>query len=159
MSSELARQISAAALGPPAKAAAPTQAFIKTRAEVWLRRYCFTEDFLAFQGHFEGRPVLPALAQVLTAKDCAEAALGRKVFIEAVDQGKFLSLIAPGGILSVYAQAPLADEGAPSLSGAGQWRFHLCHARPGEAEKDASFLRLKIKGEVDIRDPRVAHGL
>lgn len=144
MSSELVRQIRAAAVGPPAKALAPSTAFIKSREEVWLFRYSFTNDFLAFHGHFEGRPVLPALAQVLTAKDCAEAVLGRKVFIEALDQGKFLSLIVPGGILSVYAQAPSDENGLPPGSGAGQWRFHLRYSKPGESEKDASFLRLKI---------------
>ena len=108
MSSELVRQIRAAAVGPPAKALAPSTAFIKRRVEVWLFRSSFTNAFLAFHCHFEARPVLPALAQVLTAKDCAQAVLGRKRFIDAPDHGQSSSVFVPGCILSFYSLSPSA---------------------------------------------------
>lgn len=138
MNSEIARQIQAAALGPPEEALPPSDIFIKNPApgQVLVRRYRLDEKFIAFQGHFEGRPVLPALAQTLLARDCAAAVLGRDVFIEAIIQAKFISLVDPEGTISLYARRPENES--------DEWRFHLRHLPASGQERDASFLRLKI---------------
>ena len=135
MSGEMRRQIAAAALGPPEKTAPPSEAFLKV-LEVWRRPYRLDENFVGFQGHFEGRPVLPALAQVFIAQDMVITLLKRPVTLEAVTQAKFLSPVTPGRLLSVYAFSEKP----------GEWRLHLTSAAEGgAAEVDAAFMRLKFK--------------
>lgn len=140
MSSAFLDQISAAGLGPPQKDEPPSEAFIKGegRGRVWLRRFRLEADFIGFQGHFEGRPVLPALAQVLLARESAEAVAGQALFIEAIAQAKFLSPAVPGDLISVHALPP-AD------GWSGEWRFHLSAAKADGRRSDASFLRLKLR--------------
>ncbi|MDR2947158.1 MAG: hypothetical protein LBV79_10500 [Candidatus Adiutrix sp.] len=134
------QQIAAAALGPPEKTAPPSTAFLKA-AEVWRRDYLPAEDFAGFRGHFEGQPVLPALAQVFMAQDTAQTLAGHPLTLAAVTQAKFLSPVVPGLTLSVYAQAP--DQG-------GEWRLHLTASGDGIPAVDAAFLRLKFKEELDV---------
>lgn len=138
MSSEFKRQIKAALAGPPVKALPPTPLFIKNPEPDSCRlcRFQLAKDFIGFQGHFEGRPVLPALAQVLMTQVSAELIGGREVFMESIAQAKFLSLVEPESSLLVYAQVP-ADMGA------GEWRFHLRALKAG-AENEAAFIRLRI---------------
>ena len=134
MAGEMRRQIEAAALGPPEKAASLAD-FLKS-PEVWRRRYTLSEDFVGFQGHFEGHPVLPALAQVFAAQNLVQALNYGPVTLEAITQAKFLSLVRPGHLLSAYASIP--EDG-------GEWRVHLTSAAEGQPEVDAAFLRLKFK--------------
>lgn len=70
-------------------------------AGVALRRFCFGPDFLGFQGHFPGYPVLPALVQVLAAATVAEALLGRPLPLERVEHAKFRLLVEPGEEVAV----------------------------------------------------------
>lgn len=137
MAGELVRQIKAAVLGGSTKAVPPSGLFLKSKDNVRRLRFRLDENFIAFQGHFAGHPVLPALAQVLLARETASAISARALYIESIIQGKFLSLVEPGGFLSVYAQSPPA-------AGSGEWRFHLTHSIDVEAETDASFLRLVL---------------
>lgn len=136
MAGEMRRQIEAAALGPPEKTSPPSEAFLKV-PEVWRRQYRFNDDFVGFQGHFEGHPVLPALSQVFIAQHMVQTLLKRQVILENITQAKFLSPVPPGRLLSAYAWLPeKADE----------WRLHLtAMAEDGQTETDAAFLRLKLK--------------
>ena len=135
------RQLRAAAVGLPEKCTPPPGTFLKTREKVWCRKYQLAPDFIAFQGHFNGHPVLPALAQVLMAKDSVSAVLAQDVTIEAVEQGKFMSLVVPGNTVMVYARPPQGG-------GIGEWRFHLtATSQVGGADflvADVSYLAIKI---------------
>lgn len=136
MAGEMRRQIAAGAMGPPEKSAPPSEAFLKT-LEVWRRHYRLGEDFVGFQGHFEGRPVLPALAQVFIAQDMVQALEKRPVTLEVIIQAKFLSPVSPGRLVSVYAKAPEKT---------GEWRLHLTSRAEGDpTETDVAFLRIKFK--------------
>lgn len=132
------KQIRAAALGPPERGRPPSDIFLKS-PEVWRRSYGLGQDFVGFQGHFEGHPVLPALAQVFIAQDLVQNLGSPSLVLEAVSQAKFLSLVRPGQRLSAYALAP--EDGGP-----GEWRIQLTATEAGgQAETDAAFLRLKFK--------------
>ncbi|MDR1044417.1 MAG: hypothetical protein LBP33_04765 [Candidatus Adiutrix sp.] len=137
MSGRIWNDIARARQGGPEAAWPPSADYLKGRGTVSRCAYQLTPGFSPFQGHFEGRPVLPALAQVLLAKDAAQAALGRELRIEAVVQAKFLALVKPDSLLTVYAQAP---EG-----GHGEWRFQLRNRPLGaQLENDVAFMRLKL---------------
>jgi len=141
MSPRLAEAIGRAALGEPAGPetfARPAGNFLKPGLPVWLGLYDLGHYFPAFQGHFEGRPVLPALAQVLMAKDLAGRLWPELDRIAAIVSAKFLGLVEPPARVSVYAQAPGPGPGP------GQWRFQLTAARAGGPAWEAAALRLEL---------------
>jgi len=55
----------------------------------------FSEAFLGFEGHFPGRPVLPAIVQLLIAQCVAEAVEKKSMQLLAVPKAKFLSVLGP----------------------------------------------------------------
>ena len=135
MNSEIARQIAASALKPPFETKPPSENFFKgLTGKVWCCQFCLDEKFIAFQGHFLGNPVLPALAQVMVARETASAVSAKKMHIESIRQAKFLSLVKPGVTLSSYALPPAGES--------GEWRFHLTSSFEQSEEVDVSFLRV-----------------
>jgi len=139
MSANFLAQIEDIVLAEASKMPPPSAAFLKG-GEVWRRQYRLPADLLVFQGHFAANPVLPALAQVLMAKDAARRLSGLDLRLTAVEQAKFLAPVGPGHILSVYAQAP---EGWP-----GDWRFHLtADPENGGPALDAAFLKLQLEAQ------------
>jgi len=141
MMPRLAEAIGRAALGTPAEPetfARPAGNFLKPGLPVWRGLYDLDRDFPAFQGHFEGRPVLPALAQTLLAKDLAGRLWPELDRITAIVSAKFLGLVEPPAQVSVYAQPPAARPGP------GQWRFQLAAARADGPAVEAAVLRLEL---------------
>lgn len=63
---------------------------------VYERSYFFPPDFLGFQGHFPGRPVLPAFIQLLMARLLYGDAAGEPVESLDVKSAKFMEAITPG---------------------------------------------------------------
>lgn len=130
------RQIRAAASGQPEKTTSPSEAFLNA-PEAWRLRYLLNDDFAGFRGHFEGHPVLPALAQVFIAQDLVQALLKRPVILAGITQAKFLSPVPPGSLLSAYAVV---------VEKTGEWRVQLTSKTGNNmTETDAAFLRLKFK--------------
>ncbi|MDR2934263.1 MAG: hypothetical protein LBV70_00045 [Candidatus Adiutrix sp.] len=143
MTPRLTEAIGLSALGEPAGPetfAVPAGNFLKSGLPVWLGLYGLNLDFPAFQGHFEGRPVLPALAQTLLAKDLAGRLWPELDRTSAIVSAKFLGLVEPPAVVSVYAQPPAAGPGP------GQWRFQLTAARAGGPAGEAAALRLELSG-------------
>jgi 3-hydroxyacyl-[acyl-carrier-protein] dehydratase len=68
-------------------------------------RYLFDRDFAGFRGHFPGRPVLPAVVQVMAALHVAEEAWGRGCAgTLRVDRAKFNLPIVPGDEVEVRCE-------------------------------------------------------
>ena len=65
------------------------------------QRYVFGADFPGFAGHFPGRPILPAVLQLMTACLLVEAATGRPVRLSSVERAKFVNTIVPGALVDV----------------------------------------------------------
>ena len=137
MGGEMFRQIQASTFGVLEKTPPPSAVFLKS-PEAWRQRYRLNDSFIGFRGHFEGHPVLPALAQVFFAQHLVQAVVKRQVTLETIIQAKFLSLVRPGRLMSVYVPFSEAYD-------ALEWRVHLTSAAEGRPETDASFLRLKFK--------------
>ena len=60
------------------------------------QRYVFGADFPAFAGHFPGRPILPAVLQIMAATLLIEAVAGRRLLAAAIERAKFVLPVAPG---------------------------------------------------------------
>ena len=58
-------------------------------------RYVFPADFVGFEGHFPGYPVLPAIVQVLAAQLVVEQMAARVLRLTKLDKAKFHIRIGP----------------------------------------------------------------
>ena len=89
--SDLTGAIRAAAIGE-----------IERRADGSVRqRYVFNADFPGFSGHFPGRPILPAVLQIMAANQLVEAATGQRLLSAAIERAKFLQPIVPGAVVEI----------------------------------------------------------
>jgi len=75
------------------------------------KEYIFPQSFLGFQGHFPGKPVLPAVVQIMIFRESIAEELARPLEIVKVTRAKFLKVI--GADVSVTATWTLkeTDEG------------------------------------------------
>lgn len=58
-------------------------------------RYCFTESFAGFAGHFPEHPILPAIVEILTVVSLVGKQTGRRQRLLAVEDAKFLNPVRP----------------------------------------------------------------
>ena len=65
------------------------------------QNFCPAADFVGFDGHFPGYPVLPAMLQVLLGIIVSEKIYGQKLTLQKLDKAKFMSQIQPGQTLTV----------------------------------------------------------
>lgn len=65
------------------------------------RRYVFSADFPGFSGHFPGRPILPAVLQIMAANQLVEAATGQRLVSAAIERAKFVQPIVPGAVVEI----------------------------------------------------------
>jgi len=90
--------------------------------------YVFQPSFHGFSGHFPGKPILPAVIQLLAVRSLLETALGQSFRLRSVDRTRFKAMILPEEI--VAAEIALA----PAAHG---WHGSFSLRRPG-AEMVAS---------------------
>lgn len=65
------------------------------------QRYVFGNDFAGFSGHFPGRPILPAVIQIMAANLLVDAATGRRRLPAAIGRAKFVKPIVPGALVEI----------------------------------------------------------
>lgn len=89
--SDLSEAIRAAAVGD-----------MERRADGSFRqRYVFRPEFPGFSGHFPGRPILPAVLQIMAASQLVEAATGQRLLSTAIERAKFVLPIVPGAVVEI----------------------------------------------------------
>lgn len=77
------------------------------------QRYVFGADFIGFTGHFPGRPILPAVLQIMAACLLVEAATGSRVLPTSIERAKFVNPIVPGALVEIRCrQLPGAQPNA-----------------------------------------------
>jgi 3-hydroxymyristoyl/3-hydroxydecanoyl-(acyl carrier protein) dehydratase len=95
--------------------------------------FVFPPDFIAFQGHFPGMPVLPGACQIQCLLSMLEELGGKPLALKEIVLAKYLSPILPDETITVR----LADPFDPDLS---------------EAIVKATILRKDVKvSEIKIR--------
>lgn len=65
------------------------------------QRYVFGNDFAGFSGHFPGRPILPAVVQIMAANLLVDAATGLRRLPAAIGRAKFVNPIVPGALVEI----------------------------------------------------------
>ena len=76
--------------------AAPLDAANQCTAE-----FCLSPEFIGFQGHFPGQPVLPGVCMICAVLVAAEDTLGMEIKMRAVKSAKFFSPVLPEQTVSM----------------------------------------------------------
>lgn len=92
--------------------------------------YRLGADFPAFNGHFPGQPILPAVCQISLSVDALSRRLGRPVDVQKIVRAKFVKPILPGTCVHVR----LTDQGA------GRFSAELISAADGGKCSQISFF-------------------
>jgi 3-hydroxyacyl-[acyl-carrier-protein] dehydratase len=91
--------------------------------------FCFPPDFVAFQGHFPGDPLLPAFLQVAMGQAVLECAQQTPVMLERLDKAKFREPLRPGQTIRVDCRMTGTDARqatvALTVTGRPAASFHL----------------------------------
>lgn len=58
-------------------------------------KFIFAPDFPAFEGHFPGEPILPAVVQLTSVRLLAAKHLGKRLAPVSVERAKFKNMIGP----------------------------------------------------------------
>jgi 3-hydroxyacyl-[acyl-carrier-protein] dehydratase len=80
-----------------------------TTPDGWSCRISIPGEHPVFDGHFPGRPVLPAIAHLAVAAQALAAVTGREASISAVPFLRLRRPVAPGDVLDVSISRPAAD--------------------------------------------------
>jgi 3-hydroxyacyl-[acyl-carrier-protein] dehydratase len=118
---------------------------IEARADLRIRAsadFRFGGDFPGFQGHFPGKPILPAIVQLAAVRYVAESALQRDLLPASYNKMKFKGMIRPNDRCMVVVD----------LTGDGSlWRGGFSLTRPdGEAIAAGSVEFFEIKKDVGL---------
>jgi len=98
-------------------------------AEHIQQSFCFPPDFVAFQGHFPGDPLLPAFLQVAMGQAVLEIAQQTPVILERLDKAKFRAPLHPDQTIRVDCRLAATDARqatvALTVTGRPAASFHL----------------------------------
>jgi 3-hydroxyacyl-[acyl-carrier-protein] dehydratase len=67
----------------------------------WEKTYMFPASFPGFEGHFPGNPILPAIIQLMIARESIIEQTGRNMSISGVTGAKFHKIVTPGVAVTV----------------------------------------------------------
>ena len=76
--------------------------FLTSTELVVVGDFVFPGEFCAYQGHFPGQPILPAIVQLAAARFLAEATLKISLFPVQLSKVKFKGMVQPDDKIKVY---------------------------------------------------------
>ena len=71
--------------------------------------FFFAPDFPAFEGHFPGQPVLPAIVQLAAVRLLAARHLGAPLVPNSLDRAKFKAMIGPEEPVTITIRLDQSD--------------------------------------------------
>jgi len=82
-----------------------------------FRTFCPAADFIGFDGHFPGYPVLPAMLQIMFGVVVCEELCASKLKLKKLDKAKFMTQIQPGQAITVSCRLtrPTAAESQSTI--------------------------------------------
>lgn len=68
---------------------------LRTDEDGFEKEFVFNAEFIGFDGHFPGNPILPAMVQIMTGAETAREAAGKSMAPHTVTRAKFVRPIHP----------------------------------------------------------------
>jgi 3-hydroxyacyl-[acyl-carrier-protein] dehydratase len=72
--------------------------------------YRFKDDFIGFQGHFPGYPILPAFIQILLAQQLADTFWEMPIKLIGINKAKFLLELKPNQKITVICEKATSND-------------------------------------------------
>ncbi len=60
----------------------------------WEKTYTFGTDFLGFEGHFPGNPIMPAILQIMIAREAIAEQMGYECDVLSVKRAKYMKMVS-----------------------------------------------------------------
>ena len=67
----------------------------------WEKTYIFGADFLGFQGHFPGNPIMPAILQIMIAREAIAEQMGHECDVLSVSRAKYMKMVSSDSAVTV----------------------------------------------------------
>ena len=67
----------------------------------WEKTYIFPVDFLGFQGHFPGNPIMPAILQIMIAREAINEQMGAEYDVLSVNRAKYMKVVTADTAVTV----------------------------------------------------------
>ncbi|WP_147821952.1 hypothetical protein [Salidesulfovibrio onnuriiensis] len=74
-------------------------------------QFSFGPDFIGFEGHFPGKPILPAMVQLMTGAVACGQAAEKRLVARKVGRAKFLKPVLPGDPVEVHGTLNETENG------------------------------------------------
>jgi 3-hydroxymyristoyl/3-hydroxydecanoyl-(acyl carrier protein) dehydratase len=87
----------------------------------WRARLRVEASGPAFEGHFEGDPILPGIAHLVVVRHALRALRGEGAAVRELSAVRFRRLVRPGAVLEMTV-------GSPDALGACRFEVHAGHA-------------------------------
>lgn len=81
----------------------------------WEASFCFPTEFIAFQGHFPGRAILPGACQIQCLLTMLEEFSGKSLALKEIMLAKYIVPVEPGKTVTVRVSEP-PDPGLPEAT-------------------------------------------
>jgi len=79
-------------------------------AALWEASFLFPPEFIAFQGHFPGRAILPGACQVQCLLKMLEEFTGKPLALKEIVLAKYITPVLPDELVTVRLLEPLSRD-------------------------------------------------
>lgn len=76
----------------------------------FIKTFVFEENFIGFDGHFPGNPILPAMVQLMLGEVAAAEAADKPLKTSDAARAKFVKQVAPGDTILVTGKLTPKDD-------------------------------------------------
>jgi 3-hydroxyacyl-[acyl-carrier-protein] dehydratase len=87
------------------------QSEVKSLDDGFQWTLCFPDDFVGFDGHFPGHPVLPAFIQILVTQCALQQRSARAWVLRRVKRAKFMKIVEPNRTVTVTWNEKESEDG------------------------------------------------
>ncbi|HXC92454.1 MAG TPA: hypothetical protein VN652_00445 [Geobacteraceae bacterium] len=79
-------------------------------AGLWEASFLFPPEFIAFQGHFPGRAILPGACQIQCLLSMLEGFVGKPLVLKEIVLAKYMTPVLPDETVTVRLVEPLSPD-------------------------------------------------
>lgn len=76
----------------------------------FAQAFTFAPDFIGFDGHFPGNPILPGVVQLMAGGIATQEAYGESLTLKGISRTKFTRQVSPGETLIVSGKLKEKDD-------------------------------------------------